>query len=65
MDIAELPALTLLGPTGGYLKRAMGDAVDAAIAAGVLDLDELTHAAIVKITTLRSRNGVVTQHPTG
>jgi len=52
-----LPALSLLDATGGALKRAMADAVDAALAAGVTDIDELILAAMTRVPKLRTPNG--------
>ena len=59
--IQALPALTLLDATGGALKRAMADAVDNAIATGVVDLDELVSAATSRIPKLRTPDGATQQ----
>jgi len=59
--IQHFPMLTLLGATGGSLKQAMLEAVDNAIAAGVVDPQELVLAATVRIPRLRSPNGQAQQ----
>ena len=59
--LQTLPALSLLDATGGALKRAMADAVDNALAAGVVDLDELISAATSRVPKLRTPNGTKPQ----
>ena len=61
--LEKLPALALLGETGGSLRRAMAAAVDEALAAGIVDPEELTRAATARFSTLRTPNSVRSQHP--
>ncbi len=61
--IQTMPALSLLDATGGSLARAMAEMIDQALAAGVIEHEELVEAALQRIPKLRTPNGHNPQHP--
>jgi len=61
--VSQMPSLALLQPSGGSLDRVMGEAIDLAIASGVLDHALLVETALSKIPRLRSPDGHTPQHP--
>jgi len=63
--IRTLPPLALLERSGGSLHQVMADAIDTALALGVLEHEQLVEAALARIPRLRSPNGQKPQQSAG